>query len=568
MTSLPNPDFHLSLLWPDGARNAGRDGPRLSANTQRDLNLTEIAEALAGSHCRAADIQGLLLALITDPDVIRYRQDILEDVLNAPELEVSIEAFLPQANALGRYVYFPSREQSPLHEVTWRIGQLELYVECVERLHAITFDVQGQLRSAGLRRLADEVAAVRAGSVYQNLVRELPDLAAQVRGVGSVTLGVNLDDHLRPVEATLLAVNRERFRGAASSLLGRLFGRALPSDEWEGIARLHSAPRATGPLGSLGLDNPLLTPLFRDLADVLKQATKPVAAALERYQQINVGFLSDLRIELAFYLGAARLVRHLQEAGLALCKPALAPTEDRVMAVDDAYNLYLALRLTPPGGEEARPEVVTNDVRLDDEGRILILTGPNRGGKTTYTQAVGQIQVLAQAGLYVPGTRARISPVDGVHTHFPAEENPRAEAGRLGEEAQRLGAIFAEATRHSLILLNESLATTSPGESLYLAQDIVRALRLLGTRGIYATHLHELAAGIDALNASTPGDSVVASLVALVADGAGSNGAIRQTYRIVPGPPLGKSYAREIAARYGISYEQLSALLHKRSQEH
>lgn len=564
MTALPNPDFHFSLLWPDGTRSAGQDAPRLSPGAQRDLNLTEIAEAVAGSHCRAADIQGLLLALNTDPDVIRYRQDILEDLLNAPELEASIEAFLPQANALGRYVYFPSREQSPLHEVTWRIGQLELYVECVECLHAITADARGQLRSAGLRRLADEVAAVRAGAVYQNLARELPDLAAQVRGVGSVTLGVNLDDHLRPVEATLLAVNAERFRGAASSLLGRLFGRALPSDEWEGIARLHSAPRATGPLSALGLDNPLLAPLFRDLADVLKQATKPVAAALERYQQVNVGFLSDLRVELAFYLGAARLIRRLQEAGLPMCKPALAPVEERVTAVKDAYNLYLALRLCPPGGGGTASEVVTNDVRLDDEGRILILTGPNRGGKTTYTQAVGQIQILAQAGLYIPGTEARLSPVDGVYTHFPVEEDPRAEAGRLGEEAQRLGTIFAAATRHSLILLNESLATTSPGESLYLAQDIVRALRLLGARGIYATHLHELAAGIDALNDSTPGDSRVGSLVALVADGSGANGSIRQTYRIVPGPPLGKSYAREIASRYGISYEQLRALLRER----
>ena len=194
----------------------------------------------------------------------------------------------------------------------------------MECLHAITADARVQLRSAGLRRLADEVAAVRAGAVYQNLARELPDLAAQVRGVGSVTLGVNLDDHLRPVEATLLAVNAERFRGAASSLLGRLFGRALPSDEWEGIAGC-TAPACDGAAERPGLDNPLLAPLFRDLADVLKQATagRSGVGALPAGQRFSAtcGWSWPLP-------GAARLIR-LQEAGLPMCKPALAPVEER-----------------------------------------------------------------------------------------------------------------------------------------------------------------------------------------------------------------------------------------------
>jgi DNA mismatch repair protein MutS len=141
------------------------------------------------------------------------------------------------------------------------------------------------------------------------------------------------------------------------------------------------------------------------------------------------------------------------------------------------------------------------------------------------------------------------------------EEQLAKGTGRFGEEAQRLSQIFAHGTRHSLILLNESLASTNAGESLYIAQDLVRILRRMGARAIFATHLHDLAADVDTLNANTAGDSLIVSLVASrSADGDG----VQRSYKIIPGPPMGRSYAREIAAQYGISYEQLAALLQQR----
>jgi DNA mismatch repair protein MutS len=250
----------------------------------------------------------------------------------------------------------------------------------------------------------------------------------------------------------------------------------------------------------------------------------------------------------------------------------------------DAEREISALRMGEKGQagkpalqEESKPAahgIVLNDVHFGEEGRVFVLTGPNRGGKTTFTQAVGLSHVLYQAGLLVPGTRARLSPVDAILTHFPMAEEYSLEAGRLGEEAQRLAAIFRRATPHSLILLNESLFSTSPGESLYLARDVVRALRYLGTRAIYATHLHELAANVEEINQQTPGEGRVASLVATVdrvAPGeggaehcSGDNDIARPTFRIETGPPMGLSYARQIATRYGISFEQLANTIDRR----
>jgi DNA mismatch repair protein MutS len=105
------------------------------------------------------------------------------------------------------------------------------------------------------------------------------------------------------------------------------------------------------------------------------------------------------------------------------------------------------------------------------------------------------------------------------------------------------------------VLLNESLSTTSPGEGIYLARDVVRALRLWGSRAVFVTHLHELAEDVAEMNASTPGDSRIESLVAgIVAEG--SEG--QRSYQVKQAPPMGISFARDIARRHGISYEQLA----------
>jgi DNA mismatch repair ATPase MutS len=171
--------------------------------------------------------------------------------------------------------------------------------------------------------------------------------------------------------------------------------------------------------------------------------------------------------ELKFYTQAARLMIHLRDAGLPMCKPEIASPEDRICEIDENYNLNLALHLMAEDPDrQIADQIIPNTVKFGQQGRILLLTGPNKGGKTTYMQAIGLSQVLAQAGLYVPGTQAKISPVDALHTHFPEEEQFDAGTGRFGDEAQRMHVIFTHITRHSLVLLNESFSSTSPGRSV------------------------------------------------------------------------------------------------------
>ncbi len=195
-------------------------------------------------------------------------------------------------------------------------------------------------------------------------------------------------------------------------------------------------------------------------------------------------------------------------------------------------------------------------IDFSDAHRIYILTGPNRGGKTIITQAVGLAMMLAQWGIYVPAAAAQLSPCDNMFTHFPADENDTVDLGRLGEESKRLSEIFDIATPHSFMLLNESLATTSVAEGLFIAKDVVKAMRYLGVRCIFNTHMHELARSLDELNAAE-GDSRVESLVTGVQRG-------ERSFKVAVAPPQGVSYAKDIAQKYGVTYEQIRAHLERR----
>ena len=558
----------ISLLWPAETPPPARTLAWFDS-TATDVGLADLARGLCLEPRYFDRAQSTLLTLCDAPAVIQYRQDIFEDLLTYEMLVASLESALPTLTQLGYYGATSRPGDTLLQQTVFRLGELHLYVDGVTRLQSIFENVTPN--SHGLRAVRDLLVQLAADPSFIQLQKELPALSARIENIGSITLGVNLDSRLRPVATTLLAVNPFKFKG--NSLLSRLFGKkpsADPNSESDeaqnGLAELHQTP-ADGP----GHDNPLLVPLFRDLNEILQTAAGPVASALRQYTRLNGSQLIALEGEIAFYLGGLRLIRRLRAAGLTTCRPTLAPTDAREMDVAGAYNINLALRFLNRQANAAPPQplttqIIANDVRFDEGGRIFILTGPNQGGKTTYIQMVALLHVLAQAGLHVPATAARISPIDALYTHFQRDEKPELEAGRLGEEARRLSDIFDRATRHSLVLLNESLSSTSPSESLYLAEDVVRALRLLGARAIFATHLHALAEAADAMNAEIKGDSAIASLVSQVVPNIDPGvPTSNRTFKIIRAAPMGLSYSRDIAERYGISFAQLRAKLEGRS---
>lgn len=531
----------LSLLWPEQPISKRS----LSEAAFVDLRVDVLVSAISPSQRNRHFTEQILRQPVSDPAIIEYRLATVENLLEQPAMTQAFADVLPALEQLAAQDGIrlpPERKRSILFDVIERIGELELYVECVQGFAGALAD-ETQVWAAGLARLRESVMVTVNEPSFQQMARELPTLRDKVRQAASVTVGVNLDHNLRPIAATLLSVNDEPFAGG--KLLDKLLGKnrlhTVSQSELDALAKLTGKREAS----------PLMVPLFADLAKVLDKVARPIAKTLQQFGR-GTG-LVNLRQEIRFFIDSVQMIEKLRSAGLPMVRPTLLPEDCRETILHESYNIVLALDQLMTLD---RPKVVQNHVTMDDFGRIFILTGPNGGGKTTYLQAVGLTHLLAQVGLFVPAQEAEIAPADMIVTHFQSAENFERGTGRFGEEALRLREIFGVISADSLILLNESLASTSAGESHYLAKEMMRLFRKLGARVIFATHLHELAAQIDILNAEAGASQIVSIVASPIGDDPHE-----RTFRVIPTAPLGHSYARELAARHGISYDQLSELL-------
>jgi DNA mismatch repair ATPase MutS len=225
--------------------------------------------------------------------------------------------------------------------------------------------------------------------------------------------------------------------------------------------------------------------------------------------------------------------------------PEVAKSGEKAFSAVGLYNPRVALAIDD--------EMVANDFIFDDEARIYVLSGPNRGGKSVITVAVGASQAMCQLGLPVPAESAKISVATGIFTHFPEGADDTIDKGRLGEECARLGEILDSITSHSLVLLDESLSSTGSYEASYIAAEVLAGLSLVGCRCLFSTHLHELAAELDniAQRTASRGGVAIDTLVAGIEEEG------KRSFKIYRAKPDGKSYARDIANRYGLTYENI-----------
>jgi len=539
-------------------------------NATIDLGLDALARSISYSPKYEKTVTDILLGFCSDPAVIVYRQEILEDLLNSPDLTAQLRELLPFLTRLHEYAETrsPGNEET-VHQTLGRLTELNTYIECVRKLKEILLANEEHTRSSGLKELNELLVKIESDATFQSLSQTLPELLSRLSGIPSITIGINLDHELRPIGAMLLSVNEKPF--VEGSLLEKLTGRGKKDKSSQGVGPLHEVPfeqveSLDGRIVPLQTRvDPLMVPLFQDVYKVLRSVLTPITTALRQYTQVHAEVLLPLESEFAFYLGAVTWIERLRESGLPVCRPEILPMGERTSQMTGMYNPLLAMhRINSKDEDGNSAPVVLNNVDFGPGGRIFILTGPNQGGKTVFTQAVGLAHLIFQAGLFMPAENARLSPVDCIYTHFATEEKSDSRYGRLSDESIRLNEIFQTLTQHSLVLLNESFSSTSANEGLYISRDIIRALRLFETRAVFATHLHELAENLDVVNTEGTSNSLIVSLVAgvdLEDDLPEPEGqVVPRTYKIKPGPPRGISYAKGIAHRFGISFEQLASL--------
>ncbi|MGC4191586.1 MAG: hypothetical protein QM589_10540 [Thermomicrobiales bacterium] len=184
-----------------------------------------------------------------------------------------------------------------------------------------------------------------------------------------------------------------------------------------------------------------------------------------------------------------------------------------------------------------------NDLHLTSHERIVVVTGPNQGGKTTFSRMFGQLHYLAELGLSIPAQHVRIFLPDRIFCHYEQEEHVSSLRSKLEDEVIRVHAMLESATEDSLIVLNETFSSTTLSDATFLGKSVLHRMLDRGLLCLYVTFIDELASLSDA----------TVSMVALV----DPDDPARRTFSIVRRPADGLAYAAAISRKYGISYEQL-----------
>lgn len=527
-------DFtEFSLIYPNKeTRKAHEDInalPDIDLFTLQELGLLEVFEL------KSRDLSEFFTA---DPEVMRYRMATFDDMLNCPELTDMLEHLVPILNDIMELRRLEADSGDP-NDYLSSITEIELYVSSVQVLHKGLAEVKERLKSPAFTSLASLVTELAESEYYRELNHKLEELTQRVREIKSVTIGVNLDAQLRPSAAGVLSINSESFK--SGDVLDKILRLNFKNDEYTCIANLV-------PFGKKQSENQkmALSMAFNSaINDVYKSSLRSWKKIVQTYVLENTEFLLNLMPEFEFLVRGTQMLKDLRAKGCPLCIPDIRPMEERAFTAVQLYNPCVALKI--------EDEIVPNDITFDKDATIYVLTGPNRGGKSVITCAIGLSQVMMQLGMYVPAKSASISPVDGIYTHFPTGAEDTIDKGRLGEECARLGEIFDSVTAHSLVLLDESLSSTGSYEASYIAAEVLGGLAHVGCRCLFSTHLHELAAEIDNLNRRSLADGGVA-IDTLVA---GIEGEGKRSFRITRAKPDGKSYARDIAERYGLTYENI-----------
>ncbi|WP_211320924.1 MutS-related protein [Arthrobacter livingstonensis] len=484
-----------------------------------DLNLDQVVASVTGKD--EYTLTPFFYSPLGDVDAVHYRQEVFQD-LERPEVREPVSAF--ESQTLTANFSYRTKEMSRehhgsghYHRALWFLNAVEKYCQAVTALADGLAQVG--VRSRGLRGLGHYLQDYLASAAFTGMQAESLRLKEAIDAVNycvlvkgdRVTVGHYDDqvDYSEQVTGTF-----ERFQQGA----GSDYRDTRPDWQEEDFAELA-------------------------VLDLVAKLYPELFAALDAFCQQYADYL-DATValvdrEFQFYLSFLDYIRPLRGAGLRVSYPRVS-VESKDEQVLDTFDLALAAQLIGRGGQ-----VVCNDITLTGPERVLVISGPNNGGKTTLARAVGQLHHFARLGCPVPGRDVRLFLCDQIFTHFEKEEDITTLAGKLQDELNRLHADLALATPASLIVLNEVFNSTTVADAEYLSAKILQRVSELDALGVCVTFLDELS-------------TLNQKMVSMVSQVDPRDPAIR-THKVIRIMADGRAYAHAIADKYGLTYERITA---------
>jgi hypothetical protein len=498
----------------------------------KDLNLDQVfttilteEKAFGQKVKKKFGLEGFFYTPLRDAETVVYRQDVLRE-LEDDRLRGCIAFFAGAVNMIEGamdYVHDSLTSMQKWRDNYLTRGQLldcvEKYCEAVSRFYESLSGME--LRSAGLRGFADYIKGYLESAAFV----EMRERAGKLR------------EGLSKVEFCMLikygSIRVRRYEGQADLVKGLLntFEKFKQEEAREFSVYLPEYAQ------DLKMEANLLNMVAAYYSDVFSD----LRSFCEKYYNFEDETIIRFTNEIHFYLSWLGYIAPLQQNGLSFCYPRLCGDRDCLYS-RDGFDIALAARCLYD-----HHEIVTNDFELNPPERVIVVTGANQGGKTTFARAFGQMHHLAAIGLSVPGRDAALYLCDNILTHFEREEDINTLNGKLQDDLIRLRDLLGRATSRSIFIVNEIFVSTTLMDALSLGGHMMDAIAALGTPSVVVTFLDELA---------LHGPETVSMMTVVSDDGLAS-----RTFKIIRKPPDGLAYAMYLARKHRLTYEQLSARL-------
>jgi DNA mismatch repair protein MutS len=477
-----------------------------------DLNLDQVVAAITAGK-EEYDLKPFFHTSLHDVGAISYRHEVMQALENV-RLADSIKAFATKMRAM-RQCLAQSEELAGRQKERWFLDAVDIYCDAVTCLvHGLS---RANLTSRGLLAFREYASGYAASERFASLLKETKELEAEISSIDYCVL-INSpyvqvrkyegeSDYSADVQATF-----ERFKQGTVKDYNFKFTDSAKMDHIE--ERIFE----------------LVTRLYPDIS-------KRLQAYCTRNKNYPDSTIFTFDREIQFYLAYLEHIALFKEAALKFCYPRITKESKEVYSYQ-GFDLALAGKLI---GERAIP--VCNDFQLMGRERMIVVSGPNQGGKTTFARTFGQLHYLASLGCPVPGTKAQLFLFDELLTHFEREENINNLRGKLQDDLVRVHRILERATPNSIIIMNEIFTSTTLQDAIVLSKNIATKIVELDLLCVWVTFVEEL---------TSLGDQTVSMVSTVVPE----SPALR-TYKIVRRQADGFSYAMSIAEKYRVTYQMI-----------
>lgn len=475
--------------------------PPNEADLTQDLDLDTLFYTMAADDPTVMEVtRKAVLSGTDDLETILYRQQALQDCLKSPSVVRDLYRISSEAIEREKRIYhgiFSAYPEAVLHR---SMQVLQGLVESLRQLKRVADDHGDAFRSEAFTTLFAMLRKELDDAYFRQIEMHLHELEFRDGVLISASLGLGN----KGAQYTL-----RQFPDRRKGWMRRISEKSPPTYTVTISDRDESGAQALSELRDRGI---VL------VANIVAQSTDHI-----------LSFFKMLQAELAFYIGCLNLHERLLQKGEAVAFPVPLNHRPHRWTFRGLYDVSLALR--------AETRVVGNDMEADGRG-LIIITGANQGGKSTFLRSVGLAQLMMQCGMFVAADAFQASVCDGVFTHYKREEDVTLRSGKLDEELRRMSRIVDHLNSRSLLLLNESFAATNEREGSEIAGQIIRALVEKGVMVFFVTHLYEFA--------HTWHEQAANEVLFLraVRESDGS-----RTFRVREGEPLQTSYGQDLYER-------------------